>query len=143
MKHKLSSLVSLSTIFSKTMFIVAVLIFSNSNKSFAQSGAALDFDGINDYVQVGNIMPSTYTKEAWFFVSNLGLNNNLISGGSDGQHALYPPAVYGNRLSAGHNGIWDEVQDQDPIEANTWCHVALTYDVATTTMKLYKNGQLI
>ena len=143
MKNKVLVPVSLSTIFFKTLLMVFFLIFSSSNKSFAQSGAALNFDGADDFVQVGNILPSTYTKEAWVYVSNLGLNNNFISGGSDGQHALYAPAVYGNRLSAGHNGIWNQVQDPDPIVANTWYNVALTYDVATTTMKLYKNGILV
>lgn len=105
--------------------------------------SALDFDGNNDYVELGNIMPATYTKEAWFYVSNLSLHNNIISGGSDGQHAIYPTSSYGNRISAGHNGIWNAVQDPTPITANTWYHVALTYDAATTTMKLYKNGVLV
>lgn len=130
-------------IFSKTMLMLLFLTFLSINDGYSQSGETLNFDGNNDYVQVGNIMPATYTKEAWFYVSNLGLHNNLISGGSDGQHALYPSINYGNRISAGHNGIWNSVQDPTPILANTWYHVALTYDAATTTMKLYKNGVLV
>jgi hypothetical protein len=128
-------------IFTKIVTTLVFILFTNT--MFSQAGAALSFDGTNDYVQVGNIMPATYTKEAWFYVSNLGLQNNLISGGADGQHALYPSTTYGNKLSAGHNGAWNAVQDPTPIVANTWYHVALTYDAATTTMKLYKNGVLV
>lgn len=123
--------------------VVAFTFILTSTTCFGQSGASLSFDGTNDYVQIGNIMPATYTKEAWFYITNLGLNNNLISGGADGQHALYPSFTFGNRISAGHNGVWNAVQDPTPIVANTWYHVALTYDAATTTMKLYKNGILV
>jgi len=127
----------------KTLLALLLFIFLNTHNGFSQSGSGLDFDGANDYVACGNIMPATYTKEAWFLVSNLNYQNNLISGGSDGQHALYPSITYGNRISAGHNGTWNAVQDPTPIVANTWYHVALTYDVATKTMKLYKNGVLV
>lgn len=127
----------------RNQILLFAIVLTTSFSRGQVSASALSFDGFDDYVELGDIMPATYTKEAWFYVSNLSLQNNLISGGSDGQHALYPSANYGNRLSAGHNGIWNAVQDPTPIAANTWYHVALTYDAATTTMKMYKNGVLV
>lgn len=130
------------TLLRNQILLLAIVLATNFSRGQV-SGSALSFDGVNDYVELGDIMPATYTKEAWFYLSNLSLQNNLISGGFDGQHALYPSVDYGNRLSAGHNGTWNAVQDPTPITANTWYHVALTYDAATTTMKMYKNGVLV
>lgn len=110
---------------------------------FSQQGSALDFDGANDYVNCGNILPTSYTKEAWIYVKSLSTQNNIISGGdSDGLHAFWIPNSSG-KLSAGHNGGWFSVEDSVPLSINTWYHIAVTYDAATSTMKLYKNGELV
>jgi uncharacterized protein YjdB len=113
------------------------------NVSFAQTNG-LHFDGIDDYVNCGNYTLGSYTKEAWIFFTNPGAYNNIASGATSGsQHAFWAPTTYGNRLSSGHNGTWNMVQDPTPLSPNTWYHVAVTYDAPTSTMKLYKNGTLV
>lgn len=107
------------------------------------AGASLNFDGVDDYVSCGALLTPSYTKEAWIFPTNSSLQNNIISGGLDGQHAFWIPNTGGSRLSAGHNGVWFAVQDPTPLVFDTWYHVAVTYDAPTNTMKLYKNGTLV
>ena len=125
--------------FQKIWAAYFVLIFQ---LGFSQQGAALDFDGVNDYVSCGSILPVSYTKEAWIYVKSLNSQNNIISGGdSDGLHAFWIPSSSG-KLSAGHNGDWYALEDTVPLSINTWHHVAVTYDAASTTMKLYRDGQL-
>ena len=130
-------------IFSTALTTTNRQALENNQSAYYIPATGLQFDGVNDFLSTGITLPTSYTKEAWINLNNLSLNNNIISGGSDGQHAFYPPAVYGNRLSAGHNGTWNHVQDPTPLAAGTWYHVAVTYDAATTTMKLYKNGVLV
>lgn len=99
---------------------------------------ALNFDGVNDFVNCGNILTASYTKEAWINPSAATGYLNVISGTAN--HALW---VVNGQLCAGHNGNWFYVVDAATIPANAWTHVALTYDAATSTMKLYKNGVLV
>lgn len=101
-------------------------------------GSTLNFDG--GYIQLPINMPATYTKEAWIKVRDFSVVNNIISGGSDGQHAIYIP---GGILSAGHNSGWSAVEDNEQLSLDTWYHVAITYNSATETMILYKNGIVI
>lgn len=101
----------------------------------------LNFDGTNDYVTAGNILPSSYTKEAMIFLTASSSTNNIISGSNSfGQHAFWVPNM---RLSAGHNNTWGAVQDVVNLTLNTWYYVAVSYDSATQTLRLYKNGVLI
>jgi len=115
---------------------------TNQNNAYTNAGA-LNFDGSNDYVNLGNILSASYTKEAWVNISNAAAVNNFISGGAVSKHAFWAPSAYGNKLSAGHNEIWNQVQDPTALVAGQWYHVAVTYDAPTTTMKLYKNGVLV
>ncbi|GGG60379.1 hypothetical protein GCM10010976_33960 [Bizionia arctica] len=101
----------------------------------------LNFDGVKDYVDCENILPASYTKEAWISMSAFTSANNIISGSNNsGQHALWVP---NGILSAGHNGSWNGVVDPDILSLNTWYHVAVSYDSATQEMKLYKDGILV
>ncbi len=106
----------------------------------AQPGEALDFDGSNDRVNLPFVISGSYTKEAWINITNLGADNNIVSGSAT---ALWAPASAGSRLSAGHGGGFNSVQDPTPLVAGTWYHVAVTYNAATGDMKLYKNGVLV
>jgi len=98
------------------------------------NGTSLQFQG--GYVELPIPMPATYTKEAWIYGNFSG---NIISGGSDGEHAMY---VNGGHLSAGHNGTWNSVKDDNLLDGTTWYHFVVTYD-ANATMTLYKNGIVI
>ena len=101
-----------------------------------------DFDGTN-YINLGNIMPSSYTKMAWIRVDNAG-SENIISGSSGGaQHAFWTVACGSLRLGGGHNSLWSEVCDPSTLELNQWYHVAMTYDEINGDLKLYKNGVLV
>ncbi|MGZ3932949.1 MAG: LamG-like jellyroll fold domain-containing protein, partial [Bacteroidia bacterium] len=111
--------------------------------ALSQPATNLSFDGTNDYITCGNILTTSYTKEAWVFTNGGGLNNNFVSGGSTSQHALWGSSGNGYKLAAGHNGSWQQVIDVTPLTFGTWYHVAVTYDAPSTTMKLYKNGVLI
>jgi lysophospholipase L1-like esterase len=105
---------------------------------------AFSFDG-NDDLDGGEGFPtaSSYTKTAWVYRTGSGSNggNNIISGDENaGGHAFWTPDTYANKLSAGHNGTWNIVQDSVALALNTWYFVAVTYDYASDELVLYKNG---
>ncbi len=108
--------------------------------SSAQTGEALNFDGADDYIDLPFIVQNSYTKEAWVnipVVATDGIYHNILSGS---QTALY---VLNGQLTAGHNPSYNNVQDPTPLVANTWYHIAVTYDDATGAMVLYKNGAMV
>src|SRR5690606_25152171 len=98
------------------------------------------FDGFNDFVELGNLIPSgSYTKEAWINANSWGGSiGSIISGDNS---AFWAP---NGRLRAGHdiNNIFNDVQAPvgDQMLTGTWYHVAVTYDVGTNTLTLYQNG---
>ena len=105
----------------------------------------LEFNGSNSSVAIGDMIDQgAYTKAAWVFRSyGYNVKNNIVSGNTG--HVLYAPFSQGGRLSSGHNGNYNTVQDPDSIPEAVWTFVAVTYDpsVEGGTMKLYKSGLMV
>ena len=109
-------------------------------------GDMLNFNDGDDRVNCGNILTPSYTKEAMIYVNQFYAYNIIMAGsGSGSNHVFFAPNSNGKRLAASHNNNFSTVlvQDSEVLQVNTWYHVAVTYDVASTTMKLYKNGVLV
>lgn len=123
----------------KSQFLLFFLSFSTLFSLDAQNNA-LDFDGVNDRVNCGNFLPSSYTKEAWIYVTDLSRANNIVSGATGSLHVFW---VNERQIAAGHNGSFDQVKGGPMLTLNTWYHAAVTYDAPTTTMNLYLNGTLV
>ena len=120
--------------------LIALLFFGSSLQA-QEPGQALNFDGVDDFVNCGAFLTKSYTKEAWIKLElNNGLPNNIISG--DAGHAFWAPSAFGYKVSAGHNYTWDYVQDPHSIEEG-WQHYAVTYDADSKIMQLFKNGKLV
>jgi hypothetical protein len=99
------------------------------------SGNCLSLDGTDDFVMVGSVLNSSYTKEAWI---NWQGGLNIISGAAN--TAFWTP---NGVLAAGHNGAWFQVTDNVALTPNQWTHVAVSYDATSGAMSLYKNGKLV
>jgi len=116
------------------LLITALCTFGNINQTKAQAGAALNFDGSSNYIDVGTLNLTSYTKEAWIYANASGSCNIISSNQS-------PFWLSGGQLSA-INGFGGGTVIQDPATfvLNVWTHVAVTYDNAGGTLTLYKNG---
>jgi hypothetical protein len=116
--------------------LLAFSLLFASAQLFSQTNNALTLNGNFEYVELGTPIPngSSYTKEAWINPSLLSGANNIISSYNA------PFWISNGRLAAGHAGNYSVVIDDFNIPANTWTHVAVTYDAVSDIMALYKNG---
>lgn len=118
------------------IFMMAFTLLLASN-AYSQPGQMLNFDGVDDYVILPDptIVDGSYTKEVWIRVpTGISGSDNILS---SNVNALF---INNGQLTAGHFNAYNAVQDPTPLVANTWTHVAVTYDAATNAMILYKNG---
>jgi hypothetical protein len=106
----------------------------------------LNFDGTNDYVALpttANNIPagnSNYTIEAWINPAQFG-PKHIVSWGDNGQQ--YRMNTFRLNVNGPNNGLvndwWGSALTVNyPFVANTWYHVAVTYD--GTNRKIYVNG---
>lgn len=117
----------------------AVISVSAPAAAAVPVGQTMLFDSTTPAMIVNNKLSRSYTKEAWIKTSINPNYQNIISGGTNGQHAFF---VVGGKVGSGHNEKWDYVTSEEPVSAG-WEHYALTYDADKQEMKLYKNGKLV
>ncbi|MCK4332964.1 MAG: hypothetical protein KAV40_05230, partial [Thermoplasmatales archaeon] len=125
-----------------------------------QVGGALSFDGVDDYVSIGNMgsFPAKGTIEFWMkadavqnyrnpFTTNYIGGNAGIRFEEHSSHSGYTNAFYavvGN--DAGNYGghvfryTASEPPYNNPMQANTWYHVALVWDTTANNVKGYWDG---
>lgn len=126
----------------KKIFLLLTLFLQTlTGTSYAQTGNALDFDGINDYVDVPDpesfYLTNSYTIECWIkpkaFSSLAGLVSKKNTDASQGftlrltETAPYTGINFDGMTTA--NGI---------LSADTWYHIAAVND--NGTRYLYING---
>ena len=114
-----------------------------------RSGRALDFDGVNDYVDCGNnstLNPtSNISAAAWVFPSALSDVYTCIIGRDDA--SLGRSFMFGQRYQSGGLGnLWLQINGNSTlvgnsaIPKNTWSHVSFTGN-SSSGYRVFLNGR--
>lgn len=96
-------------------------------------GKALSFDGIDNYIDVGNVFNNFYSVTTWIYLDNIVGSKPIVNNPIQFK-------VIDNKLRVQwHDGTnWRAVDSAETLNSNTWYHVALVHD--GTTARFYKNG---
>lgn len=121
--------------FLRHLALVCVALFAGAQTGvMAQAGQSMDFDGVNDQVDLPVTLLGSYTKEVWIKVNAItGLPQNILSGNTTAVYVDGAGNLGGGNLVELSDGTGSLIPGQ-------WYHVAVTYDVGTGTLVLYKNG---
>ncbi len=108
-------------------------------------GAALSFDGVNDYVTVaGGNQPlnitNAITLEAWIYRRSTGARHEIV--GRQGSQPYSMEIAANDVIRA---DVWTNIGQQaatgnTDLSTDTWHHVAFSYDASTTIWRIYVNG---
>jgi hypothetical protein len=102
---------------------------------------ALNFDGTDDYVSCGAINPSAFTLEAWVKPGIVNKDQVIISTLNMSNNSGIELHIWQNGkpvLTVRNGSTWLDVFANTAIPANSWVHLAATYN--GTNCKIYING---
>jgi len=122
--------------------LASFALLGSTQLAQAQTGASLNFDGVNDYVDLGNGISSTFnnatkvTVEAWVYPTTTS-GTGAIVGNHQG------PTQFQLRRNAGNYDFFlgfgtFYVVSTATVTVNTWQHVAGVFDGANIT--IYVDG---
>ncbi len=121
---------------------------------FGNINSAYKFDGVNDYIKIGNSSLKNSTISLWFNINSYPDKdskdyNTLITNVNQSQNLtgltlqINDDSILG--ASYGNNSIWKEFNagNIDVLCANKkWCHLILISDSITKESKIFLNGEL-
>lgn len=124
--------------------------------STSSQNSALQFDGVNDYVDVPRNFSNDFTIEFWMKTTQTGstgsewINGKGLVDGYDTYWEYPPPSfgtsLLGNKLAFGLGGFYDynsyTITSATSINTGQWIHVAVTRKDGSGEMKIYVNGVL-
>ena len=109
------------------------------------NAGALDFDGVEDYVDTGSDIQTFdhISVSAWINTDSLTANQNIVGHRNSGNGWVLRcmGATAGDPLEFTIFGVVDPDSASSGINADTWYHVAVTYD--RTNIRFYINGVLL
>ena len=86
------------------------------------SGVALNFDGVNDYVACGAVLPGAFSYSAWCWLRAFGVDGKAVHGGAFTE--VYVP-FFTSTLTAVQSGI-QRRNFAGTIPLLSWSHVCIT-----------------
>jgi hypothetical protein len=126
-----------------TAFTFAWFIFGKTTIAVAQTGAALNFDGTNDYVVVPHNatfnFTSNFTLSMWFKPNSTGQTQKYLMGKGNSYAIIYE--FVDNQVEFSSNAFTGDnprTNSQMPLADVLWHHITYTYDGAT--LKGYMDG---
>jgi Concanavalin A-like lectin/glucanases superfamily len=130
------------------LILCALLCIGQFTTLLAQAGAALDFDGVDDYVSITRPVSDDFTIEFWMKTDQTGgnpadawyLGKGLVDGERPGVVEDFGISMTGGKLAF---GVYSPtIHSISNINTGIWVHVAVTRHRASGAMQLFINGVL-
>jgi hypothetical protein len=118
-----------------------------------RNGNAVQLDGVNDFVNLGNPTPlqltGSMTASAWIYSTAFPFDDAAIISKRNGVEVGWQldttvdtgPRRIGFKLTTGSGARMFRF-GATTLQANTWYHVTGVYNAASSTLDVYLNGQL-
>jgi hypothetical protein len=127
--------------------VFTVIAFLLSLPAYAQPATALNFDGVDDFVDCGinasfnNLGLTGFTLEAWINLSDVSNVNSVIRKSGDYNFYINEGTLHAEVWPLGTTSdSWQLIDGSTSIETGTWTHIAVVWDGAVCI--LYVNGNI-
>jgi hypothetical protein len=119
-------------------------VFTPGHDSNGPGGTGLQFDGVDDYVEVSDSdsldVNGNLTITAWIYPNSLPIEASILSKGGSTSCGNYDLYIYNGKLAllSTSSCNWDYRGTNSDVTVGTWQHIAAVWD--GTNVAYYING---